>query len=132
MRSGMAEVIKHGIIADPGLFISVREGWEALLDDIDMIVKLAMRVKIDVIVEDPYEKGKRAVLNLGHTLGHALEAQSGYRLKHGEAVSIGIAAAAKLSMRMGMAGDDLVQSIRETLGVWGSRSPSRRMWIGRK
>ncbi len=77
MRSGMAEVIKHGIIADPGLFYKCAEGWEALLDDIDMIVKRAMRVKIDVIVEDPYEKGKRAVLNLGHTLGHALEAEFG-------------------------------------------------------
>ena len=66
-----------------------------------------MRVKIDVVEEDPYEAGRRAVLNLGHTAGHALERLSGYGLLHGEAVAVGLIIAAHIATDMGMCESDL-------------------------
>ena len=62
-----------------------------------------MAVKVGVIEEDPYEKGRRAALNLGHTIGHAVELVSGFRLRHGEAVAIGMTAEARLAEQMGLA-----------------------------
>jgi 3-dehydroquinate synthetase len=78
-----------------------------------------MAVKIRVIQADPFEKGQRAALNLGHTLGHALEAASGFRLRHGEAVSIGMVAASRLSERLGLAETGLAEQIRSTLHSLG-------------
>jgi 3-dehydroquinate synthetase len=74
-----------------------------------------MAVKIGVIQADPYERGQRASLNLGHTLGHALEHVSSYRLKHGEAVAIGMVAAAQLAERMGLAESGLAINIVQVL-----------------
>jgi 3-dehydroquinate synthetase len=76
-----------------------------------------MAVKIRVIQEDPYEKGSRASLNLGHTLGHALELASDFRLKHGEAVAIGMVAAARLSEEMGIAEGGLTSRITSVLAA---------------
>jgi 3-dehydroquinate synthase len=98
-RAGLAEVIKHGIIAAPDLFAHLEaEGAEPL----DWVVERAIAVKIEVIQEDPFEKGRRAVLNLGHTYGHAFEAVSGFRLRHGEAVGIGLVAAARTAVALGL------------------------------
>jgi len=115
MRNGMAEVIKHGIIGDPVLFEVCNLGWEALTDNWDEIIRRAIAVKVQVIQNDPYEKGERAVLNLGHTLGHAIEAVSNYTIRHGEAVSIGIVASARLAVRLGIAERGVEAIIRETL-----------------
>jgi 3-dehydroquinate synthetase len=71
--SGMAEVVKHGVISDPKLFNLCGRGLHWVKDNLEEIVKRAMAVKIKVIEEDPYEKGIRAALNLGHTVGHAIE-----------------------------------------------------------
>jgi shikimate kinase / 3-dehydroquinate synthase len=115
LRSGMAEVIKHGILADPGLYERCAGGWEALRGpdpthpDWDETVRRAMAVKIRVIQIDPYEKGIRATLNLGHTLGHAIEAASGYTLRHGEAVAIGTVAVARLAVEEGYCAAELPQ-----------------------
>jgi shikimate kinase/3-dehydroquinate synthase len=98
-RSGMAEVIKHGIIGDPGLL----EKCPVFKSEIGELVSRAMAVKIRIIEDDPYEKGVRAALNLGHTVGHALELVSGYRLRHGEAVAIGMVVEARLAERLEMA-----------------------------
>jgi shikimate kinase/3-dehydroquinate synthase len=113
--NGLAEVVKHGVIADPVLFELCGRGWQAVLDQLDEIVRRAMTVKVRVIQEDPYERGRRASLNLGHTLGHAIEAASDYRLKHGQAVAIGMVYAAHLSERQGLASAGLAEGIRETL-----------------
>jgi 3-dehydroquinate synthase len=78
-----------------------------------------MSVKIRVINKDPYEQGERAVLNLGHTFGHAVETASGYSIKHGEAVSIGMVSAAKLSESMGIGQSGIKRTISETLGMLG-------------
>ena len=65
--------------------------------DYDELVRRSMAVKIRVIQQDPLEKGVRAVLNFGHTIGHAVEAASGLQIRHGEAVSIGIVAETRLA-----------------------------------
>lgn len=115
LRNGMAEVVKHGIIGDPGLFEVCNLGWEALTDNWDEIIRRAIAVKVQVIQNDPYEKGERAVLNLGHTLGHAIEAVLNYKIRHGEAVSIGMVASARLAVRLGIAERGMEAIIRETL-----------------
>jgi len=103
-RAGMAEVIKYGIIADKGLFARLERDLPRLLRResgvmADVIARCC-EIKADVVSRDETESGLRAILNFGHTIGHAIEAISGYgRYLHGEAISIGQVAAAKLSAR---------------------------------
>jgi shikimate kinase / 3-dehydroquinate synthase len=73
LRSGLGEVVKHGIISDPELFALCSKGFDFVKSHLDEIVRRAMAVKINVIEVDPYERGIRAALNLGHTVGHAVE-----------------------------------------------------------
>jgi shikimate kinase/3-dehydroquinate synthase len=115
LRNGMAEVVKHGVLADPALFDLCRQGWEVVAQDWAEIVRRAMAVKVRVIQEDPFEKDRRASLNLGHTLGHAIELASDFRLKHGEAVAVGMVFAARLAERMGIAQGGVAQEIVATL-----------------
>jgi len=115
LRSGMAEVIKSGVIADAALFDMCSSGWQAVQVGLDEVVRRAMAVKISVIQADPYEKGPRAALNLGHTIGHAVELVSGYRLRHGEAVSIGMMAEARLAEMLGIAQVGLADQISAVL-----------------
>ena len=91
VRGGLAEVVKHGVIGAPGLL--ARAGR----DDPGGFVEEAARVKLDIVARDPCEKGERRLLNLGHTLGHALERASGYALHHGEAVAVGLSAACRIA-----------------------------------
>ena len=113
--SGLAEVVKHGIISDPELFELCAQGLDCVRDNLEDIVKRAMGVKIQVIEEDPYEKGIRASLNLGHTVGHAVELVSKFQLRHGEAVAIGLVAEAKLAEKLAIARKGLVDTIAEVL-----------------
>ncbi|MDP1715876.1 MAG: 3-dehydroquinate synthase [Anaerolineales bacterium] len=117
--SGMAEVVKHGIVSDPELFSLCARGLDSVKDNLEEIVKRAMAVKIQVIEEDPYEKGFRAALNLGHTVGHAVELVSRFNLRHGEAIAIGMVAEAKYSARVGLAGVGLVEAVTESLKALG-------------
>jgi shikimate kinase / 3-dehydroquinate synthase len=117
LRSGMAEVVKHGIIADPELFALCSRGFDWVKNNLEEIVKRAMAVKIRIIEEDPYEKGVRATLNLGHTVGHAVELVSKFELRHGEAIAIGMMAEAKYAARVGLAGYGLVEAIEESLSA---------------
>jgi shikimate kinase / 3-dehydroquinate synthase len=119
LRNGLAEVVKHGVLADPVLFDLCSRGWEAVQENLDEIVRRAMAVKIRIIQEDPYERGRRASLNLGHTLGHAIESASDYRIKHGEAVAIGMLHAARISEQLGLASPGLVEAIAGTLRSLG-------------
>ncbi len=86
---------------------------------LDEVVKRAMAVKIKVIEEDPYEQGFRAALNLGHTVGHAVELVSKFELRHGEAIAIGTVAEAKYSAWVGLAGNGLVDAVVESLKALG-------------
>ncbi len=108
-RSGLAEVIKHGIIGAPELFNQLEGSGPTSMQH---LVADAVRVKIDVVEEDPFERGRRAVLNLGHTFGHALELVSDFTLRHGEGVAIGLVAAAHLSAAAGHCDAALVDRIR--------------------
>lgn len=110
-RNGMAEVIKHGLIADETLLASelhTRENAEEL-------VGRAIQVKIDVVQQDPYEQGIRAHLNLGHTFGHAIERVTQYQVAHGEGVAVGLLAAARLSARLGFCDAGLPGMVEEIL-----------------
>ncbi|MGI5916548.1 MAG: 3-dehydroquinate synthase [Anaerolineae bacterium] len=110
-RAGLAEIIKAGVIADPALFAALEEGEPPLRQQ----VQRALQVKIAVVEEDPYERGRRAVLNLGHTFAHAFEVLGDYRLHHGLAVSIGMAAAAHLAHARGLCSADTLRRIIATL-----------------
>ncbi|RKX73953.1 MAG: 3-dehydroquinate synthase [Spirochaetes bacterium] len=108
--SGMAEVIKHALVSDNlDLLGKIESGrWklekgELLppLSTLQALVAQAIQVKINIIQEDPYEKGHRTVLNLGHTFAYAIEHASKHAVTHGEAVAIGIVAATRLSKRLG-------------------------------
>jgi 3-dehydroquinate synthase len=123
-RSGMAEVIKHGFIGAPDLFAELEEaGRQSTAPGVHRALApaqltSALRVKIDVVEEDPYEQGRRAVLNLGHTVGHALEKLSDFELRHGEAVSVGLVAAARIAVRVGLAESTLTERLRAVLATW--------------
>jgi 3-dehydroquinate synthase len=119
LRNGMAEVVKHAVIGDPHLFDLCSQGWEVLQADWQTVVRRAQAVKLRIIQIDPFEKGERASLNLGHTLGHALEQVSGYRIKHGEGVAIGMLAAARLAEREGIAESGLAGRIETLLTCLG-------------
>ncbi len=114
-RCGMAEVIKHGLLADPALldpalWVPERAGE---------LIERAVQVKIDVVEQDPYERNIRAHLNLGHTFAHAVENVSHYAWTHGEAVGIGLVAAGKLSHRLGLCNADLPGVIEDTVAELG-------------
>lgn len=113
--SGMAEVVKHGIIADPELFDLCAKGLDCIKNDLEQVVKRAIAVKIKVIEDDPYEKGFRAALNLGHTIGHAVELVSKFALRHGEAIAIGMVAEARFAERIGVAKTGLPDEITAAL-----------------
>jgi len=117
--SGMAEVVKHGIISDPELFDLCTMGMDWVKEHLEEIVKRAMAVKIKVIEEDPYEKGFRAALNLGHTVGHAVELVSQFKLRHGEAIAIGTVVEAEYAEQVGIAEKGLVEKVAETLSSLG-------------
>jgi shikimate kinase / 3-dehydroquinate synthase len=119
LRSGLAEVVKAGIIGDAVLFQQCALGWEAVCKDWNEIVRRAMAVKIEVIQQDPYEQGSRAALNLGHTIGHALESASAYTLRHGEAVSIGMVVEARIAEKIGLAEPGLADMLTEVLSGLG-------------
>lgn len=115
LRNGMAEVVKHGVIGDATLFEMCESGWNTVQANLVEIVRRGMAVKVHVIQIDPYEQGQRAALNLGHTLGHAIELASDFRLGHGEAVGIGMVAVARLAERRALAEAGLAQRIANAL-----------------
>ncbi len=116
-RSGMAEVIKHAVIGDTALFARLRRGGSPAR--MREMLGRVLAVKVRIIEADPYEKGRRAALNFGHTLGHAIETASGYRLRHGEAVAIGMVAETRLAERLGIAEAGLAEEIATALRAWG-------------
>jgi 3-dehydroquinate synthase len=98
--AGMAEVIKYGAIADAALFERVAAGVQPDAADLDEIVEKCVAIKARIVEKDEFEtRGQRALLNFGHTIGHAIEKATGYKcFLHGEAISLGMRAAAWLSV----------------------------------
>ena len=125
LNSGWAEAIKHGLILDAGLFEDFERRGEAVrsLDPATTIdiVRRSVAVKADVVSRDEKERlGLRVLLNYGHTVGHAIEAATGYtRYLHGEAVSIGMTAAARIGLELGMTSYDETIRQRRVLQAFG-------------
>lgn len=115
---GMAELVKHAVIDDADLFATLEKSKGDSVLGPDLVAR-SVRVKIDVVEEDPFEAGRRAVLNLGHTVGHALEKSSNYAMAHGDAVSVGLVAAARISNRMGLCNDDVPRRVENLLSDVG-------------
>jgi shikimate kinase/3-dehydroquinate synthase len=119
LRAGLAEVVKHGVIADPGLFDLCTQGWKTVTTRLSEVVRRGMAVKVQVIEEDPYEQGVRAALNLGHTIGHAVELVSEFSLLHGEAVAVGVVAEARLAERLAVAAPGTSDALEKTFTTLG-------------
>src|SRR5947209_15105661 len=124
-RSGLAEIVKHGIVLDADYFVELERDLAPLaardLGVLERIIGGSCRLKAAVVERDEREAVLRHVLNYGHTIGHALEAATGYtRYAHGEAVSLGIVAEARLARRLGIADDETVarqERLLEALGL---------------
>jgi 3-dehydroquinate synthetase len=104
IAAGMAEVVKAGLIADAPLLdtLEAQAGAAMPAETLAKVIEAAVRVKVEVVVADERESGRRAILNFGHTVGHAIEAASGFQLLHGEAVSLGMIAALSLGVARGV------------------------------
>lgn len=123
-RSALAEVVKTALIGDPSLLVLLEEHTDrALARDPELvreIVRRSIRVKARVVSLDEREDGIRAWLNLGHTVGHAIEAYGGYgRLRHGEAISLGLVAALRIGERLGRTDRELSERCIDLLGRLG-------------
>jgi 3-dehydroquinate synthase len=114
-RCGMAEVIKHGLIADTALLNPALHHIERAAE----IIRRAVQVKIDIVQRDPYEANERAFLNLGHTFAHAIERVSNYAWLHGEAVGVGLLAAVRLSHRVGLCDHEIADRVEGLLASIG-------------
>ncbi|MCS6947485.1 MAG: 3-dehydroquinate synthase [Steroidobacteraceae bacterium] len=124
LRAGLAEVIKYGLIADGAFFAWLEHNIAALLerepDALAYAIERCCAIKAAIVARDEREHGERALLNLGHTFGHALEAATDYQgWLHGEAVAVGIAAAATLAARMGWIDASAAQRIHALLSAAG-------------
>ena len=119
-RCGMAEIIKYGIIADANLFNFLDDSIEKIKDkDVEslrFIIESSCGIKARIVSEDEKEKGIRAILNFGHTIGHALESLTRYsKYKHGEAVSIGMVVAAHISYEIGLCAKKDVDRVKDLI-----------------
>ncbi|MEI7646657.1 MAG: 3-dehydroquinate synthase [Chloroflexales bacterium] len=137
LREGWAEVIKHGVIRDAGLFgeleqLAEARGWSesapgglwdpadaALTTVLSDLIRRAVAVKVAVVSIDEFERGERITLNYGHTVGHAVEQLSRYGLLHGEAVAVGMHAEARIAQHMGICDGDLVGRQAALLHAYG-------------
>jgi 3-dehydroquinate synthase len=105
--AGLVEAVKHGIVADAGYFDWIDRQLESLRNRepavLTELVARSVRIKAKLVGEDEREAGVRAILNAGHTVGHAVEQVTGYRVPHGDAVAIGLVTEARLAERLGIA-----------------------------
>ena len=118
LRFGLAEAIKHGVIADAAYFSWIAAGLRQILhadapDDVTQLhlVRRSIEIKVQVVRQDERESGLRKVLNFGHTIGHAIEQVTGYGVAHGEAIAIGMVAEALLAERLHLAESGLADAI---------------------
>lgn len=123
LRWGAAEAVKHGAIADASYLDWLEEAAPAVLekraDALTALITGSVRVKTRYVVEDALEGGPRAMLNLGHTVGHAVEHLTGYGVPHGEAVAIGLVAEARIGEAAGVTEPGTADRIRRALAAFG-------------
>jgi len=122
-RAGLVESVKHAVIADSSYFDFIEQNIDAILSrKSDVLQKMAFfncKIKASVVEADPTEKNQRRMLNYGHTIGHAVEAASGYDLLHGEAVAIGMIAASLIEIELGLGSPERLPRIRKMLEKLG-------------
>lgn len=136
-RNGYAEVIKHALLSRSDLLVFLEGNLEKIESRdpwfLAKLVEKNVRIKADVVASDEKEAGRRAILNLGHTLGHALEELGGYRdYSHGEAVAIGMTAACAISLRRGLITEQQfarVKSLIEKVGLPTKPSSPVEPWV---
>jgi 3-dehydroquinate synthase len=118
-RCGLAEAVKHGLIADAAHFEWIEVHVDALntraLDALDTLVRRSVAIKAEVVASDEKESGRRAVLNAGHTVAHAIERQSNYAVPHGEAVAMGLVAECRLGEETGITERGTADRVSELL-----------------
>lgn len=122
--AGLAEIVKHAALADQDYLVwlenHVAEIVERETSALSVMIAWSCRIKAEIVAEDETERGRRALLNFGHTFGHAIETLSGYeRVLHGEAVAIGMVMAADLSCRLGMIDQQVRDRIARLLTAFG-------------
>lgn len=110
---GMAEVVKYGVIADEALFDAVKDG--CVKDRLTEIITRCVTIKRDVVDEDEFDTGRRALLNFGHTLAHAIEAKSDFSVSHGKAVAIGMCRIATIAEQHGLCDAPCLSRIENAL-----------------
>jgi len=119
VRSGLAEIIKYGVIRDKKLFEYLEKNIEDILEleetTINKIIKRSVEIKADIVEADEKESGERMILNYGHTYGHALEKTSNYSLLHGFAISIGMVLINKIAVEKGLMKKEESERIRKLL-----------------
>ena len=117
LHAGYAEMVKYGLIRDKAFFNYLESNWRGVMNleraSLISAIETSVRAKADIVLADEREAGERALLNLGHTFGHALEALTGYsdRLLHGEGVAIGMALAFRFSQSLGLCSARAAQSV---------------------
>jgi 3-dehydroquinate synthase len=123
LGAGLVEALKHGLVADAEYFAWIRQHSHALqVRDPELMTELVSRsvaIKAEVVSGDEREQGRRAILNAGHTVGHAIEQVSNFGILHGDAVSIGLVVEALLAHRLGLAERALAPTIRLALEQLG-------------
>src|SRR4051812_28720399 len=130
-RGGLAEAVKHGLIADRAYFEWIEAESAALTRQepaaVTQLIRRSIQIKAEVVSDDEREAGRRAILNAGHTIGHALEQVSGYLIPHGEAVALGLIAECELAEGLGIAPRGLRDRVAALLSRLGlpRRLPSR-------
>lgn len=133
LRCGLAEALKHGAIADAAYFDFIRREAGTLLavdpakrdvHSLNHVIEKSVRLKIGVVTADERERGARKALNFGHTIGHSIEMLSGYTMRHGEAVGVGMLLEATAAERAGLSEPGLAADIRDALDAAGL--PTRR------
>lgn len=132
LRAGLAEVIKYGLIDDAALFVWLEENMERLLahdpDALTHVIRRSCEIKASIVGRDEREQGDRALLNLGHTFGHALESATGYtKWLHGEAVGAGLLMAATMSHEAGLLSAEMVERLRRLLERTGLPTEERSL-----
>jgi 3-dehydroquinate synthase len=119
LRAGLAEVIKHGLIADAGFYEYIDRNMDKIYQfDESVLINIAKTncsIKGSIVEKDERESGLRSILNFGHTIGHAVESASDFSMLHGECISIGIAGAFRLAVHLGMIGADGTARVESTL-----------------
>ncbi|WP_255481772.1 MULTISPECIES: 3-dehydroquinate synthase [unclassified Flavobacterium] len=122
MRSGLAEMFKHGLIADVSYWNQLKNMSELTVEDLELLIYHSVSIKNEIVLQDPHEENVRKLLNFGHTLGHVLETQSMVSntmqpLLHGEAVAVGMVLEAFISYQKGLLTKNSYLEIKETLNL---------------